>query len=116
MKIMNDQRTTLLGLSKGNWIVISIFILSCFFGSIAWTVTYGQTLQQVEVNTRNIEKVPAQIANVKKELKEEIKESEGRILTEIKASENRAVDRQEQTLNHIRDIINIKEGKHLRRD
>jgi len=90
----------MMGLSrgKGNWITIGLFSIGILSAAMVQYQAYGQTLQQVQINKENIEKLPEQF-------KEEIKESEQRLAKRMDALERRSERRDREQSNDIKQIL-----------
>ena len=95
---MNDQRTTIMGLSRGNWIVLGLFVIGLIGTAFTQYRAYGQTLQQVEVNTKAIERMPEQFH-------EELMEVEGRISKKIDEQTKRQEAAARETRQDIKEIL-----------
>lgn len=64
----DNRQKTKLGLSHGSWIAIFFSTVTIMIASFAWSVTWGQTLQQVASNTENIKDIKTEIKEMKNEL------------------------------------------------
>jgi len=87
-----------MGLSRGNLITIGLFSIGILGAAMVQYQAYGQTLQQVQINKENIEKLPEQF-------KEEIKESEQRLAKRMDALERRSERRDREQSNDIKQIL-----------
>ena len=96
-EFMQEQRHTFMKLSKGNWITLGIFFISSVGGGMIWSQTYGQTLQQVEINTKNIEKLP-------EKFREEIKASERRLTKRMDKQDKYRREDMKEIRSLIREI------------
>ncbi len=88
----------MMGLSRGNWITIGLFSIGILSAAMVQYQAYGQTLQQVQINKENIEKLPEQF-------KEEIKESEQRLAKRMDALERRSEQRDREQSQDIKQIL-----------
>jgi len=87
-----------MGLSRGNLITIGLFSIGILSAAMVQYQAYGQTLQQVQINKENIEKLPEQF-------KEEIKESEQRLAKRMDSLERRSERRDREQSQDIKQIL-----------
>ncbi len=80
--VPKEQRRTTLGLSRGNWITIVIFVISIIAAGIAQAIAYGTeraenkaTSALAKENKGGIKEIRKEMKTNAKQLRKEIKES-----------------------------------------
>ena len=86
---MKEQRKLwLFGLSPGNWITITIFIIGLAGAGVGGIVNYARAVDKIEANQEEIKKVKEdvniKIEKVNEDLRRQINESELRTRSDIK--------------------------------
>lgn len=90
---MNDQRTTIAGLSRGNWITILVVIVPL---TLTGVYVSAQGTKQIEINTNNDIILNAKIDAVRKEIKGDFKNLETKLIGIVdKQNEYRRQDMKE---------------------
>lgn len=102
--MLKEQRRMTMGLSRGNWITLGIFLFGLISAAIAQAIVYGGQVEKIDNNTEKIEKLEVTVETVRKEIKTDMKDLEGRLNNRMDRNSEVQRDRHNELLETIRAI------------